>query len=208
MWRDWRLCFSQAKVHARCRRSLPSTLVWYILLLVFRSLFCRCLSTGCSISKEAHSHTSARFLSCPISNVLNVCLVRRPRRLFIEFIVCILESSWGPCYSESPPPASREGICFLPLTHSHTVGSPNHHTPPIMVWVLYASPEVDRASHYPMIIVVCTVLSLLSAACVGTRLWTRHRSIGLANDDWMAALSMAFALIYGAICIARMFTRN
>jgi hypothetical protein len=72
-----------------------------------------------------------------------------------------------------------------------------------MVWVLNTTPEVDSTSQYPMIIAVCTALSVASSACVGTRLWIRHRSRGLAHDDWMAGLSMAFALIYGAMCIAQ-----
>jgi hypothetical protein len=72
-----------------------------------------------------------------------------------------------------------------------------------MGWVLNAPLEVDADSQYPTIIAICVVLSLISMAGVSSRLWIRHRSRGLANDDWMACLSMIFALAYAMLCIAR-----
>lgn len=72
-----------------------------------------------------------------------------------------------------------------------------------MGWVLNASPEVDAQSEYPKIIAICVALSVVSVAGVGSRLWIRHKSRGLANDDWMALVSMLFALIYSMLCIAR-----
>lgn len=72
-----------------------------------------------------------------------------------------------------------------------------------MGWVLNATEEVNSQSQYPMIIIVCSILSALSIACVSSRLWIRHKSRGLASDDWMAFASMIFALIYSIMCIAR-----
>ncbi|PHH69009.1 hypothetical protein CDD83_5862 [Cordyceps sp. RAO-2017] len=72
-----------------------------------------------------------------------------------------------------------------------------------MGWVVNASPEVDAESQYPTIIAICVVLSLLSIATVSCRLWIRATARGLAADDWMAALSMVFALIYSILCIAQ-----
>lgn len=72
-----------------------------------------------------------------------------------------------------------------------------------MGWVLNATPKVDAQSEYPTIIAICVVLSVLSTAVVGTRLYIRHSKRGLASDDWMAGLSMVFALLYSGLCIAR-----
>ncbi|KAK4039471.1 hypothetical protein C8A01DRAFT_36509 [Parachaetomium inaequale] len=72
-----------------------------------------------------------------------------------------------------------------------------------MGWVDNASPEVDALSEWPKIIAICTVLSVFSIATVCTRLWIRHKNHGLAADDWMAILSMVFALIYSIMCIAQ-----
>jgi hypothetical protein len=38
---------------------------------------------------------------------------------------------------------------------------------------------------------------------VMARVWIRHKNHGLAADDWMAILSMTFALIYSLLCIVR-----
>ncbi len=73
-----------------------------------------------------------------------------------------------------------------------------------MVWVDNASPEVDAESQYPTIIAICTVLSVLSITIVCARLWIRFKNHGLAADDWMATLSMVFALLYSILCIVRM----
>lgn len=73
-----------------------------------------------------------------------------------------------------------------------------------MGWVLNATPEVNSVSQWPKIITVAVVLCVLSSAVVITRLCIRYRARGLAGDDWMSVLSMAFAIIYSALCIARM----
>ncbi|KAF6826507.1 integral membrane protein [Colletotrichum plurivorum] len=72
-----------------------------------------------------------------------------------------------------------------------------------MGWVLNATPEVEAESQWPTIITICAVLSFLSVAIVGSRLWIRHAARGLAADDWMSALSMVFALIYSGLTIAQ-----
>ncbi|KAF5013339.1 hypothetical protein FDECE_642 [Fusarium decemcellulare] len=72
-----------------------------------------------------------------------------------------------------------------------------------MVWVLNATEEVDRISEWRKIITICVVLGVLSSAVVISRLYIRFRNRGLASDDWMSALSMVFALIYSALCIAQ-----
>jgi hypothetical protein len=72
-----------------------------------------------------------------------------------------------------------------------------------MGWVDNASPEVDALSQYPKIIAISTVLSVLSITIVCARLWIRYKNHGLAADDWMATLSMFFALLYSILCIVR-----
>lgn len=72
-----------------------------------------------------------------------------------------------------------------------------------MGWVDNATPDVERLSQYPTIVAICVVLSLLSVGTVGCRLWIRAAARGLAADDYMAALSMVFALVYSALCIVR-----
>ncbi|RDA93766.1 hypothetical protein CP533_0277 [Ophiocordyceps camponoti-saundersi (nom. inval.)] len=72
-----------------------------------------------------------------------------------------------------------------------------------MGWVRAASPDVEAQSQYGTIIAICIVLSILSVATVSCRLWIRAAARGLAGDDWMAALSMVFALAYSGLCIAQ-----
>ncbi|RDA85741.1 hypothetical protein CP532_5957 [Ophiocordyceps camponoti-leonardi (nom. inval.)] len=72
-----------------------------------------------------------------------------------------------------------------------------------MGWVRAASPAVEAQSQYGTIIAICIVLSVLSVATVSCRLWIRAAARGLAGDDWMAALSMVFALAYSGLCIAQ-----
>lgn len=74
-----------------------------------------------------------------------------------------------------------------------------------MGWVDNASPEVDAESQYPKIIAIATVMSVLSITIVCARLWIRFKNHGLAADDWMATLSMFFALLYSILCIVRKF---
>ncbi|KJZ73185.1 hypothetical protein HIM_07382 [Hirsutella minnesotensis 3608] len=70
-----------------------------------------------------------------------------------------------------------------------------------MGWVQNASPAINAESQFPAIITICVVLSILSIATVCCRLWIRVKARGLAADDWMAALSMIFALAYSVLCI-------
>jgi hypothetical protein len=72
-----------------------------------------------------------------------------------------------------------------------------------MVWVENASPAVDAQSQYQTIIIICVILSVLSITVVMTRAWIRLKARGLAADDYMALLSMVFALIYSILCIVR-----
>lgn len=72
-----------------------------------------------------------------------------------------------------------------------------------MGWVDNASPEVNAESQYPMIIAICATLSFLSISVFGARLWVRFKNHGLAADDWVAALSVFFALLYSILCIVR-----
>ena len=73
-----------------------------------------------------------------------------------------------------------------------------------MTWVENATPEVDAQSQWQTILGVCLSLSILSISVVSMRLWIRNKARGLAADDYMAALSMLFALIYSILCIVRM----
>ena len=77
-----------------------------------------------------------------------------------------------------------------------------------MGWVDNAPPEVDAESQYPMIIAICATLSILSISIVCARLWIRYKNHGLAADDWMAILSMFFALLYSILCIVRTYPRH
>ena len=72
-----------------------------------------------------------------------------------------------------------------------------------MTWVANATPEVDAQSQWQTILGVCLSLSVLSITVVSTRLWIRYKARGMAADDYMAALSMLFALIYSILCIVR-----
>lgn len=72
-----------------------------------------------------------------------------------------------------------------------------------MAWVLNADEAINHESQYPTIVIICAVLSFFSILIVGTRLYIRYHARGLAGDDWMAALSVVFALIYSILCIVR-----
>ncbi|OPB36544.1 PTH11 GPCR protein [Trichoderma guizhouense] len=72
-----------------------------------------------------------------------------------------------------------------------------------MGWVLNATEAINDESQYPTIIAICVVLSVVSIAVVGTRLWIRFKARGLASDDWMSLLSVVFALIYSILCIVQ-----
>ncbi|AEO69710.1 cbe84c1b-8afc-430f-a1ad-a8243fd95804 [Thermothielavioides terrestris] len=72
-----------------------------------------------------------------------------------------------------------------------------------MGWVDNATPEIDAQSDWRTIVAICSVISAFSIAVVSTRLWIRHKNHGLAADDWMATLSMVFALAYSILCIVQ-----
>ncbi|OTA03472.1 PTH11-like G-protein-coupled receptor [Trichoderma parareesei] len=72
-----------------------------------------------------------------------------------------------------------------------------------MAWVLNADEAINHESQYPTIVIICAVLSFFSILIVGTRLYIRYHARGLAGDDWMAALSVVFALIYSILCIVQ-----
>lgn len=73
-----------------------------------------------------------------------------------------------------------------------------------MGWVDNATSEVEAQSEYKTIIAICVSLSVFSIVIVCSRLWIRHKNHGLAADDWLATVSMVFALIYSILCIVRM----
>jgi len=77
-----------------------------------------------------------------------------------------------------------------------------------MGWVENATPEVEALSQWPTILAVCVILSFLSIVTVSMRLWIRYTARGLAADDWMAGLSMVFALVYSVLCIVRTWSIN
>jgi hypothetical protein len=72
-----------------------------------------------------------------------------------------------------------------------------------MTWVINATEEVDRISQWRLIFAVCMVLTIISAIIVTMRLRIRAKARGMAADDWMATLSLAFAIVYSIICIVR-----
>ena len=76
------------------------------------------------------------------------------------------------------------------------------------MWVLNIDdrPELEDQSNWRMILAICVVFSFVSTLIVGMRLWIRFAARGLAWDDLMAFLAMIFAVVYAALCIARMFS--
>ncbi|KAK4131566.1 hypothetical protein BT67DRAFT_444614 [Trichocladium antarcticum] len=72
-----------------------------------------------------------------------------------------------------------------------------------MGWIENATAELEAQSQYKTVITICSVLSAVSIAIVCARLWIRHKNHGLAADDWLATVSMVFALIYSILCIVQ-----
>lgn len=72
-----------------------------------------------------------------------------------------------------------------------------------MGWVENATPEVNAISEWPKIMTICIVFSVVSTAIVCARIWIRFTNHGLAADDYMAVLSMVFAIAYAVMCIVR-----
>ncbi|KAL2155728.1 hypothetical protein VTH82DRAFT_470 [Thermothelomyces myriococcoides] len=72
-----------------------------------------------------------------------------------------------------------------------------------MGWVENATPEVNAISEWPKIMTICIVFSVVSTAIVCARIWIRFTNHGLAADDYMAVLSMVFAIAYAVMCIVQ-----
>ncbi len=72
-----------------------------------------------------------------------------------------------------------------------------------MTWVSHATPEVDAISQWRTIVAVCIVLTVISFAVVGFRLWLSFRGRGLMADDYVAAASFVLAFIYSVLTIVQ-----
>ncbi|KAJ5782866.1 hypothetical protein N7457_004640 [Penicillium paradoxum] len=72
-----------------------------------------------------------------------------------------------------------------------------------MGWVYNATPEVEAASQYHLILGVCLSLTLLMVFTVSLRLYIRARAGRLAAPDYVMVVSMIFSIIYSALCISR-----
>lgn len=72
-----------------------------------------------------------------------------------------------------------------------------------MGWVHNASPEVEAASQYPLILGVCLSLTILMVFTVSLRLFLRARAGRWEAADYVMVVSMAFAVIYSALCISQ-----
>lgn len=92
------------------------------------------------------------------------------------------------------------------------------------MWVYNASPAVNAASQYKVILGVCLSLTVLMVMTVGMRLVIRARNSRLAAADYVMVVGMVsndyeipilkhanamptqtFSIIYSALCIARMY---
>ncbi|KAI2732354.1 hypothetical protein CBS147332_1493 [Penicillium roqueforti] len=72
-----------------------------------------------------------------------------------------------------------------------------------MGWVHNASPEVEAASQYRLILGVCLSLTILMVCTVSLRLFLRARASRWAAADYVMVVSMAFSVIYSALCISQ-----
>ncbi|KAJ5250433.1 hypothetical protein N7489_000843 [Penicillium chrysogenum] len=72
-----------------------------------------------------------------------------------------------------------------------------------MGWVHNASPEVEAASQYRLILGVCLSLTVLMVITVSMRLFLRARASRWAAADYVMVASMIFSVIYSALCISR-----
>ncbi|KAM0745516.1 hypothetical protein ACQRIT_000900 [Beauveria bassiana] len=72
-----------------------------------------------------------------------------------------------------------------------------------MTWVSHATPEVDAISQWRTIVAVCVILTIISFAVVGFRLWLSFRGRGLMADDYVAAASFLLAFIYSVLTIVQ-----
>ncbi|KAI2765745.1 hypothetical protein DTO012A8_9035 [Penicillium roqueforti] len=72
-----------------------------------------------------------------------------------------------------------------------------------MGWVHNASPEIEAASQYRLILGVCLSLTILMVCTVSLRLFLRARASRWAAADYVMVVSMAFSVIYSALCISQ-----
>ncbi|GLA80669.1 hypothetical protein AtubIFM56815_001497 [Aspergillus tubingensis] len=72
-----------------------------------------------------------------------------------------------------------------------------------MGWVHHASPEVEAESQYRLILGVCLGLTLLMVITVCLRLAIRFNARRLEASDFVMLVTMAFSIIYSALCIAQ-----
>ncbi|CAG8061085.1 unnamed protein product [Penicillium nalgiovense] len=72
-----------------------------------------------------------------------------------------------------------------------------------MGWVHNASPEVEAASQYRLILGVCLSLTILMIITVSLRLFLRARASRWAAADYVMVASMIFSVIYSALCISQ-----
>ncbi|KAJ5479299.1 hypothetical protein N7530_004808 [Penicillium desertorum] len=72
-----------------------------------------------------------------------------------------------------------------------------------MGWVHNASPEVEAASQYRLILGVCLSLTILMVITVSVRLFLRARASRWAAADYVMVASMIFSVIYSALCISQ-----
>lgn len=59
-----------------------------------------------------------------------------------------------------------------------------------MGWVYNASPEVEAASQYPLILGVCVSLTILMIITVCLRLYVRAQASRLGSADYVMVVSM------------------
>ncbi|KXG47535.1 uncharacterized protein PGRI_014050 [Penicillium griseofulvum] len=72
-----------------------------------------------------------------------------------------------------------------------------------MGWVHNASPEVEAASQYRLILVVCLSLTILMTITVSMRLFLRLQASRWGAADYVMVASMTFSVVYNALCISR-----
>ncbi|RAH51296.1 uncharacterized protein BO95DRAFT_350980 [Aspergillus brunneoviolaceus CBS 621.78] len=72
-----------------------------------------------------------------------------------------------------------------------------------MTWVHHASPEVEAASQYRLILGVCLGLTLSMFIIVCLRLAIRFHARRLEASDYVMVMTMVFSIIYSALCMAQ-----
>lgn len=72
-----------------------------------------------------------------------------------------------------------------------------------MGWVYNATPEVEAASQYPVVLGVCLSLTILMVITVCLRLFMRAQASRLGAADYVMVMSMIFSIVYSALCISQ-----